>query len=64
MKQYTETATQKTACTQRRFKTIPKCQNLSSGDFSGGPVAKPLISQCRWPQVQSLVRELDPTCHN
>ena len=31
-------------------------------DFPGGPVGKTPCSQCRWPGVQSLVGELDPTC--
>ena len=30
-------------------------------DFPGGPVAKTLHFQCRKTQVQSLLRELDPT---
>ena len=34
-----------------------------SRDFPGGPVFKPLHSQCRG-QVQSLVRELDPASTN
>ena len=34
------------------------------GDFPGGPGAKTLCCQCRGPGVQSLVRELDPACHN
>ena len=33
-------------------------------DFPGGPVARTPRSQCRGPGVQSLVRELDPTCHS
>ena len=33
-------------------------------DFPGGPVAKTLCSQCRGSCDQSLVRELDPTCHS
>ena len=33
-------------------------------EFSGGPVAKTLCSQCREPGVPSLAAELDPTCHN
>ena len=35
-----------------------------SGDFPGGPLAKTLHAQGRRPGVWSLVRELDPTCHN
>ena len=42
--------------------------DLSSGniywDFPGGPVAKTPSCQYRVPGVQSLVRELDPTCCN
>ena len=34
------------------------------GDFPGGPAAKTLRSQYRGPGVQSLVREVDPICHN
>ena len=38
-------------------------KTLKPRDFSGGPVAKTtLLTQGTW--VQSLVRELDPTCHN
>ena len=41
---------------------------MSSGniywDFPGGPVAKTPSCQYRVPGVQSLVRELDPTCCN
>ena len=33
-------------------------------DFPGGPLAGTLCSQSRGPWVQSLVRELDPTCCN
>ena len=33
-----------------------------AGLVCGGPVAKTLRSQCRGAQVQSLVRELGPTC--
>ena len=33
------------------------------GGFPGGPGAETLQLQCRGP-VPSLVRELDPTCHN
>ena len=33
-------------------------------DSPGGPVAKTLLSQCRGPGFDPLVRELDPTCHN
>ena len=29
-------------------------------DFPGGPLAKTPSSQCRWPRVQSLVKELGP----
>ena len=32
--------------------------------FPRGPVAKTLPSQCRGPQVLSLVRELEPTSNN
>ena len=32
-------------------------------DFPGAPVAKTLCFQCRGPEIWSLVRELDPTCH-
>ena len=32
------------------------------GDFPGGPVDK--TPQCREAWIQSLVRELDSTCHN
>ena len=33
-------------------------------DFPGGPVAQTPCSQCRGPEVQSLDREVDPTCCN
>ena len=33
-------------------------------DFPGGPAAKTLRSQYKGPEVQYLVRELDPTCHS
>ena len=33
-------------------------------DVPGGSVAKTLGSQCRGAWVQSLVRALDPMCHN
>ena len=33
-------------------------------DFPGGSVVNTPGSQCRGARVQSLVRELDPTCHN
>ena len=35
-----------------------------SGDFPGGPVAKTPMFPMQGAQVQFLVRELDPTCHN
>ena len=35
-----------------------------TGDFSGGPVAKTPHSQHGEGLVRSLVRELDPLCHN
>ena len=40
------------------FKTATSAISLS------GPVAKTMCSQLRGSGVQSLVRELDPTCHN
>ena len=33
-------------------------------DSPGGPVAKTPSSQCKGAGVPSLVRELDPACHN
>ena len=39
-------------------------RSVVSGVFSGGPVAKTLCSRYRGAQVPSLVRELDPACHN
>ena len=33
-------------------------------DFPSGPEAKTRSSQCRGLQIQSLIRELDSTCHN
>ena len=39
-------------------------ENALYWDFPGGPVAKTLCSQSRGPPVQSLLRELDPTCCN
>jgi len=36
----------------------------NEGDFPGGPVAKSLCLQCRGGWFQSLIRELDPACHN
>ena len=35
-----------------------------SCDFPGGPVAKRLSTANAGAQVQSLAKELDPTCHN
>ena len=32
-------------------------------DFPGAPVAKTPCFQCRGPEILSLVKELDPTCH-
>ena len=45
---------------QREMKSI---NIITLGDFPGGPVAKTAGSQCRG-RVRSLVRELDPECHN
>jgi len=36
---------------------------LVERDFPGGPVAKTSRFHCRGASVQSLARELDPTCH-
>ena len=33
-------------------------------DFPGGPVAKTSLLPVQGARVRSLVRELDPTCHN
>ena len=44
--------------------TLGGLNKTQAGDFPQGPVAKTLHSQCRGPRVQSVVRELDPTCHN
>ena len=38
-------------------------EEIPSWDFPG-PVAKTLSFQMQGAWVQSLVRELDPTCHN
>ena len=37
---------------------------INDRGFPGGLVAKTPCYHCRGAQVQSLVRELDPTCHN
>jgi len=39
-------------------------RNNGSRDSLGGPVAKTPSSQCKGAGVPSLVRELDPACHN
>ena len=45
------------------WETLFKVKSYPSGDFPGGPVAKTEFPvQGDW--VQSLVRELDSTCHN
>ena len=45
------------------WETLFKVKSYPSGDFAGGPVAKTEFPvQGDW--VQSLVRELDSTCHN
>ena len=38
--------------------------NKPPRDFPGGPMAKTTHLQGRGPRVRSLVRKLDPTCHN
>ena len=43
--------------------TLKKKKKLSC-NFPGGPVAKRLSTANAGAQVQSLARELDPTCHN
>ena len=49
------------ACHQMSYVKLKKKKNL--GDFPCGPAAKTLLPvQGTW--VQSLVRELDPTCQN
>ena len=47
------------------FPSLPpsSLQKWCWGDFPGGPLAKIPCSQRRRLQVQSLVRERDPTCH-
>ena len=35
-----------------------------TGDFPGGPVVRTPRFHCSGVQVGSLVRELDPACHN
>ena len=44
--------------------TLPQFKKGFFLDFLGGPVGKTLCSQSRGPGVRSLVRELDPACHN
>ena len=39
-------------------------KRYKSRDFPGGPEAKTPHSQCRGAWVQSLVKELDPSCPN
>ena len=46
----------------KRQKKEGKGKKFCLRDFPGGPVGKTQCSQCRVPGVQSLVRELDPTC--
>ena len=41
-----------------------KCLKIDCREFPGGLVAKTPQSECGKPEVQSLVRELDPTCCN
>ena len=49
--------------TQASIQTLAS-QNNIFWDCLGGPVAKTPRSQCSGAGLQSLVRELDPTCHN
>ena len=44
--------------------TDPAESRIMGKGFPGGSVAKTLCSQCRGPQVWSLVGELDLTYHN
>ena len=46
-------------CSGNKLISVLKCSN-----FPGESVAQTLCSQCRGAWVQSLVRELDPTCYN
>jgi len=41
-----------------------KSLKIDCREFPGSPVAKTPQSECRRPEVQSLVRELDPTGSN
>ena len=46
----------------RQTKTLSSPRSRQLRDFPGVPVAKKLPMQGA--QVPSLIRELDPTCHN
>ena len=48
----------------QNHKTMIRLEKINSRDFPGGPVAKTPRSQMQGAQVQSLVRELDPSCCN
>ena len=50
--------------TQSSGRITPVKMPLGTGDFPGGAVAKILRFQCGGARVGSLVRELDPVCHN
>ena len=47
---------------RKKKKKEGKGKKFCLRDFPGGPVAKTQCSQYREPGIQSLVRELDPTC--
>ena len=46
------------------FMGVAMGTGFHSGDFPVGPVAKTPMFPMQGAQVQSLIRELDPTCHN
>ena len=45
-----------------RIFNISRIKMHDKGDFPGGPVGRTPSSQCKGPEVQSLVRELGPAC--
>ena len=52
------------SCFVRKTKKVSLPSRQTEGGFPDSPVAKIPCSQCRGARVQSLVRELDPTCCN
>ena len=62
---YGEHGPVKTICTTNYSRASSSLEKgRKSWDFPGGLLDKTQRSQCRGPEVRSLVRELDPTCCN